>query len=84
MRQLTVAEILSLAKFLEMETNALTVARTSLMAISDEQLKNLTQSGISSAEARISGIQQFVAENNVAAMGQDQSVTQSTAGGVLP
>lgn len=46
------------------------------MAISDEQLKSLAQSGISTAEARIMGIQQFVAENNVASMGQNQSATQ--------
>lgn len=76
MRQLTAAEVLSLSKLLEMETNALTVARTSLMAISDGQLKSLAQSGISTAEARIMGIQQFVAENNVTSIGQNQSATQ--------
>lgn len=76
MRQLTAAEVLSLTKLLEMETNALTVAKTSLMAISDEQLKSLAQTGISTAEARIMGIQQFIAENNVVSMGQNQSATQ--------
>ncbi len=69
MRQLTAVEVLSLAKLLEMESNALTVAQASLMAISDEQLKTMTQSGIAATQARIAGLQQFVAENKVTAVG---------------
>lgn len=65
MRQLTEAEILSLAKLLEMETHSLAIAKTSIMAISDEQLKTLAQTGITTAQARIVGLQQFVQENNI-------------------
>jgi len=57
MRQLTAVEVLSLTKLLEMESNALTVAQASLMAVSDEQLKTMTQSGIVATQARIAGLQ---------------------------
>ncbi|MGI6092058.1 MAG: hypothetical protein ACOYD5_03505 [Negativicutes bacterium] len=66
MRQLTDAELLSLTKMLEMETHSLAVAKTSIMAISDEQLKTLAQSGITAAEARVTGLQQFINENRIA------------------
>ena len=65
MRQLTPVEILSLSKLLEMETNALTVSQTSLMAITDEQLKTMTQAGITATKSRIAGLQQFITENNI-------------------
>lgn len=76
MKQLTAAEILSLTKLLEMETNSLAVARTTMMAISNEQLKTLTQSGISTTEARIMGFQQFISENNLVTTKQSQSTSQ--------
>ncbi|CVK20694.1 hypothetical protein [Sporomusa sphaeroides] len=69
MRQLTPVEVLSLAKLLEMETNALTVAQASLMAISDEQLKTMTQAGIAATQARVAGLQQFVVENKITTAG---------------
>lgn len=75
MRQLTDAEKLSLAKLLEMETHALAIAKTSMMAISDEQLKTLSQSGIATAEARISGLQQFINENGITG-GQESNTIQ--------
>lgn len=65
MRQVTDVEILSLTKMLEAETYSLAVARASIMAISDEQLKGLAQTGINTTEARISGLQQFIAENQI-------------------
>lgn len=67
MRQLTSVEVLSLAKLLEMETNSLTVAQAGLMAISDEQLKTMTQAGIAATQARVAGLQQFVVENKITA-----------------
>jgi hypothetical protein len=67
MRQLTASEILSLNKFLEMETNSLAMAKISVNAIGDDQLRNLAQSGISASEGRIKGLQQFIHENNVTA-----------------
>jgi hypothetical protein len=76
MRQLTTAESLSLAKLLEMESNSLTIARASQIAISDEQLKSLVKSEITSSEARVMGLQQFIAENNLLANVQSQSTTQ--------
>jgi hypothetical protein len=38
------------------------------MAVSDEQLKTMTQSGIAATQARIAGLQQFVAENKITAV----------------
>jgi len=66
MRQVTTNEVLALNKFLQMETNALTMAKASVSVISDQQLKTLAQSGITAAEGRIRGIQQFIVENNIA------------------
>lgn len=81
MRQLSPAEVLSMAKLLEMETQALTVAKTSQMAITDEQLKTAVQTGIAAAEARITGLQQFISENNiVSTSSQSQFSTQQQEG----
>ena len=65
MRQVTTNEVLSLNKFLQMETNALTMAKAGINVIADQQLKTLAQSGITATEARIRGIQQFIVENNI-------------------
>lgn len=81
MRQLTAAEVLSLTKLLEMESNALIVAQASLMAISDEQFKTMTQAGITATQARIAGLQQFIVENKITTVGTSlESQTQATQG----
>lgn len=80
MRKLSPVETLSLAKMLEMETQGLAITQTSLMAVSDEQLKTLMQSGITAAQARIDGLQQFISENSLANMQQTQSSTQMQGG----
>ena len=72
MRKLTPNEILSLNALLQMETQSLSVARAGLNAITDEQLKNLAQSGITATEGRIMGLQQFIAENHVTSTGEVQ------------
>lgn len=66
MRDLTPGEVLSLTTLLQMETNALAIAKASIPAINDEQLKTMTQAGITAAQSRIMGLQQFIAENKVA------------------
>jgi uncharacterized protein (DUF305 family) len=73
MRKVTDAEVLALTKMLESETYSLALARASLVAISDEQLKSLAQSGINATEARISGLQQFITENKITV---SQGITQ--------
>jgi len=65
MKKVTPSELLSLNKLLQMETNSLAVAKAGINVISDEKLKTLAESGISTAEARIRGIQQFIMENSV-------------------
>jgi hypothetical protein len=72
LRKLTPGEILSLTTLLQMETNALAVAKAGVMAITDEQLKNLTQSGITATNARIMGLQQFISENHLLTTGEVQ------------
>ena len=64
--QVTDSEVLSLTSALEGETYSLVIARASIMAISDEQLKSLAQSGINATEARITGLQHFISENQIA------------------
>lgn len=76
MRKLTDAEVLALTKMLEAETYSLAMAKTSMMAISDEQLKTLAQSGITAAQNRIAGLQQFITENNVLATNTEQPSIQ--------
>lgn len=66
MRDLTPGELLSFSALLQMESNALAVAKASQSAINDEQLKELTQAGILAGQSRIMGLQQFIAENKVA------------------
>jgi phosphopantetheine adenylyltransferase len=65
MRQVTTNEVLALNKFLQMETNSLSMAKAGINIVSDEQLKTLTQAGITATEGRIRGIQQFIVENNI-------------------
>jgi len=48
-----------------METNSLAVAKATVGVITDQQLKNLTQAGMTASEARIRGLQQFITENEI-------------------
>lgn len=72
MRQITAIEALSMSKLLQAEANALTMAKAGLSMMNDEQLKSLVQSGITSSEARIRGIQQFISENKITSTGEVQ------------
>ncbi len=76
MRQLTAAEILSLTKALEMETNSLNVIKAGRMALADEQLKLQVEAGIDAAEARITGLHQFIQENNILSATEGQAYRQ--------
>ena len=72
MKQLTANEILSISRLLQMEANGLTITKASLNVITDDQLKALTQTGITASETRIRGIQQFINENNIITTGEVQ------------
>lgn len=69
MRNLAPNEVLSLSLLLQMEANALSVAKAAQHAIDDEELKNISQAGVMSSEARIKGIQQFLNENGIVSGG---------------
>lgn len=72
MRDLSPGEILSLGALLQMETNGLAMAKAALTAMNNEQLKALAEAGITAAQSRIMGLQQFIAENNVASIREVQ------------
>lgn len=72
MRKLSEVEVLALTKLLEMENNSLAIAKTSIMAISDAQLKSLAQTGIQTTESRIVGLQKFVSENILSSSAANQ------------
>lgn len=76
MRNVSDVEVLALAKLLEMENNSLAIAKTSMMAISDEQLRALAQTGIQTTETRITGLQQFISENILSSSTADQPQMQ--------
>ena len=76
MRQTTPAEMLSLAKSIEMESTALNMLKAGRMAVTDEQLKAQMESIITGAETRIRGLQQFAAENNLAMGVHNQAQAQ--------
>lgn len=65
MRELTPSEILSLGTLLQMETNAIAVAKASVDAMTDEQLKTMTEAGITAGQNRIAGLQQFIMDNQI-------------------
>lgn len=65
MRNLSQNEILSLHTLLNMELNGLAVSKAVVRTVSDEKLREMTESGITSCEARIRTIQQFLSENQV-------------------
>ena len=72
MRDLSPGEVLSLSALLQMETNGLAVAKASISAMNNEQLKSLTEAGITAVQGRIMGLQQFIAENKVASIKEVQ------------
>jgi hypothetical protein len=78
MRNLTHAEMLALTKALEMETNALAVGQASMMAVGDEPLQKMIQTGIDSTKTRIMALQQFVAENKIVSQ-QSNNTADTTA-----
>ena len=65
MRKISDSEILALTRLLQMETNGLAMANASLNMIGDEELKKHAETSITSTEARIKELQQFIRENNV-------------------
>jgi hypothetical protein len=79
-RKITPSEILALKTLLETETSGLAVSSAAMMAISDEQLKTSMQSGLVAVQARIQGLQQFIAENNLADVTQAEKTKREEGG----
>lgn len=65
MRKLAQNEVMSMTTLLEMEKDALIVARAMEKLIGDDELKKQAESGILAMEGRITGFQQFISENQV-------------------
>jgi hypothetical protein len=69
MRKLSQNEVLSLNSLLRMEVNGLAVSKAVVRAVGDDKLREMTEAGISTTEARIQGMQQFLAENQIVSGG---------------
>lgn len=65
MRRLSEAEVLSLREILQSEVMGIQKAKVMETAAKDEHVKQLVSSGITAAEGRIRGIQQFISENEI-------------------
>lgn len=65
MRKLAQNEVMSMTTLLDMEKDALIVARAMEKLIGDDELKKQAEAGILAMEGRIKGIQQFISENQV-------------------
>ena len=72
MRQLASSEVIFLSKVLQLEASNLSVSKASLALINDSQLKTAVKASIMSAESRITGLQQFVTENDITVVGGGQ------------
>lgn len=65
MKNLAQNEILALSALISMETQGLALAKASISAMGDEKLRDMTEAGIMSAEARIQGMQQLIHDKNI-------------------
>jgi pantoate kinase len=65
MRELTPSEIISIRDLLQMEVIGVMTSQAMDRFIKDPELKNLSESGMQAAKARIAEIQRFIRENNV-------------------
>ncbi|MFY9119114.1 MAG: hypothetical protein WAO57_02230 [Syntrophomonadaceae bacterium] len=65
MKNLAQNEILALTALISMETQGLALAKASINAVEDEQLRTMTETAIMSAEARIQGMQQLIHDKNI-------------------
>lgn len=69
MKNLAQNEILALSVLITMETQGLALAKASINAMGDDQLRTMTETAIMSAEARIQGMQQLINDKNINAGG---------------
>jgi ferritin-like metal-binding protein YciE len=72
MRNFSEIENLSLASIVKMESDGLIMQRAISSLISDEDLKRQSEASILATEGRIKGIQQFINENNIPVVKEDQ------------
>jgi hypothetical protein len=69
LKNLAQNEILALTALITMETQGLAMAKASINAMGDDQLRTMTETAIMSAEARIQGMQQLINDKNINAGG---------------
>lgn len=65
MKNLAQNEILALSALITMETQGLALSKAAINALSDEQLRTMTETAIMSSEARIQGMQQLIHDKNI-------------------
>lgn len=68
MKRISSAEMMHFRELLQMETISLAKAKAISTLIEDNELNNLSSSGIQAAEGRIKGLQQFISDNDIISM----------------
>ncbi|MGI6549877.1 MAG: hypothetical protein ACOX4Q_07550 [Syntrophomonadales bacterium] len=69
MKKISPSEMLQLRELMQMESNALAVARVTHNVIQDPELKSLSDTGIKAMEARIREMQMFIGDHDLISRG---------------
>lgn len=69
MKKISPSEMLQLRELMQMEANALTMARVTQNVIQDSELKTLADTGIKAMEARIREMQMFISDHDLISRG---------------
>lgn len=65
MKKISPSEMLQLRELMQMETNALAMARVTHNVIQDPEFKALSDAGIKAMEARIREMQMFISDHDL-------------------
>lgn len=65
MKKISPSEMLQLRELMQMETNALAMARVTQNIIQDSEFKTLSDAGIKAMEARIREMQMFIGDHDL-------------------
>lgn len=69
MKKISPSEMLQLRELMQMETNALAMARVTQNIIQDSEFKTLSDAGIKAMEARIREMQMFIGDHDLISRG---------------
>ncbi len=69
MKKISPSEMLQLRELMQMEANALAMARVTHNVIQDSEFKTLSDAGIKAMEARIREMQMFISDHDLISRG---------------